>query len=249
MPTSATIERRLPWDGSHNARDLGGYATTSGEVTVHGRVVRADTLQRLTEEGQAAVVAYGVRTIIDLRLPVELEIGPNPFASRQNCEINYLHRSLLDPEQLLELGIAEDLAEHYRQNLNASSTRISAILETIANAPDGGVLFHCQGGQDRTGLISAFLLDLAGVPEETIVADYALTQECLRELNNDHLENGPGERADREQELAFFTPRAEVMIETLAFLHQEYGGPSAYLRQSGVSDATAGQLRNRLLGS
>jgi protein-tyrosine phosphatase len=96
-------------------------------------------------------------------------------------------------------------------------------------------------------MISAFLLDLAGVPEETIVADYALTQECLREWNNHHLEHGPGERADREHELAFFTPHAQVMIDMLAYLQREHGGPAAYLGAHGMSDATMARLRDRLL--
>jgi protein-tyrosine phosphatase len=249
MHIPATIERRLAWEGSFNARDLGGYATASGGFTRVGRLVRTDTLERLTEAGQAAVIAYGVRTIIDLRLPVELEAGPNPFASRQNAGIAYLHHSLIDPEQRQEIANSANLSEHYRHNLNVSGARIAAILEAIADAREGAVLFHCQGGQDRTGLISAFLLDIAGVPEETIVADYTLTMECMREGVLEFLENGPGERAEREQILKFFSPHPEVMIDTLAFLHHEYGGPSAYLRQVGVSDSTIDLLRNRILGS
>jgi len=246
MLMAATIERRLAWEGSHNARDLGGYATAGGGFTQFGRFVRADTLQRLSQEGQSALVAYGVRTIVDLRLPVELESGPNPFAAMSG-EVTYLHRSLIDPDQPREIGNAADLAEHYRNNLMSSGARIATILETLAGADEGAVLFHCQGGQDRTGLISAFLLDIAGVPEEIIVADYALTRECMRESNLHHLEYGPGERADRERELAFFTPHAQVMIDTLDFLHREFGGPSGYLLQAGVSQSTVRQLRDRLV--
>lgn len=245
---AATIERRLAWEGSHNARDLGGYATIDGGFTQFGRFVRSDTLQRLSAAGQAALIEYGVRTIVDLRLPVELETGPNPFAALGGG-VTYLHRSLIDPGQPREIGTAADLAEHYRFNLTNSGGRIAAILETLAEADEGAVLFHCQGGQDRTGLISAFLLDVAGVPEETIVADYALTRECLREWNDHHLEYGPGERAERERELAFFTPHAQVMTDTFAFLRSRFGGLPAYLRQAGVSDLTRARLRARLLSA
>jgi protein-tyrosine phosphatase len=248
MLMAATIERRLAWEGCHNARDLGGYPTADGGYTQFRRFVRADTLQRLSAAGQAALIDYGVRTIVDLRLPPELEVGPNPF-STLDADVRYLHHSLIDPEQLFELAGAADLAEHYRDNLVKSGSRITAILETMSDADEGAVLFHCQGGQDRTGLISAFLLDIAGVPEETIVADYALTQECMREANTHHLEHGPGERAERERELAFFTPHAQVMIDTFAFLHQEFGGPSGYLRQSGLADATRERLRDRLMNT
>ncbi|MGH2548438.1 MAG: tyrosine-protein phosphatase, partial [Thermomicrobiales bacterium] len=216
--------------------------------TISGRIIRSDSLQNLTEAGRTALVAYGVRTIIDLRLPVELEHGPNSFASNSDASVTYVHRSLLDPTQAREVTNASTLAEHYRNNLKAGGERIAAILETIAEAPDGGVLFHCQGGQDRTGLISAFLLDIAGVPAETIVADYVLTQVLLSVGTETFLATFPPEkRAEIEEQIAFFTPAAHVMSDTLAFLDQEFGSPIGYLRGAGVSESTTNRLRDRLL--
>lgn len=248
MEIPASIERRLPWDGSHNTRDLGGYATSAGMLTQSRRFVRSDTLQHLSLEGQAALVAYGVRTIVDLRLPVELTSGPNPFAASNSHGILYFNRSLIDSFRSQEDdGTATGLADHYRDNLTSSNGRIAAILETLAEAGEGTVLFHCQGGQDRTGLISAFLLGIAGVPDATIVADYLLTADLLGPANAAFLENGPGERDERERILAFFTPTAAAMRDTIAFLDREYGGFAGYLRQDGVPQSTIGALRARLL--
>ena len=68
--------RRLAWDACHNARDVGGYPIAGGGRTGWGRFVRADNLRRLSAAGRAALLASGVRTVIDLRSPFELGIDP-----------------------------------------------------------------------------------------------------------------------------------------------------------------------------
>jgi protein-tyrosine phosphatase len=60
-------DRWLDWPGTFNVRDLGALATADGRRTSRGAIVRADSLERLTGAGWAALDAYGVRTVIDLR--------------------------------------------------------------------------------------------------------------------------------------------------------------------------------------
>lgn len=72
--------RRLAWDACYNVRDLGGYETTDGRRIRRGQFLRADDLCRLSAQGRAALVAYGVRTVVDLRSPSELARAPHPFA-------------------------------------------------------------------------------------------------------------------------------------------------------------------------
>src|SRR5687767_10529285 len=85
--------RQLSWDGCYNVRDLGGYATIDGGVTRWRAFVRADSLYQLTPAGQAALLDYGVRTIVDLRRARELEHYPNPFAQPSEAANppKYLH--------------------------------------------------------------------------------------------------------------------------------------------------------------
>ncbi len=75
--------RHLPWDACYNARELGGYPTESGAQIRMQALIRSDSLYHLTPGGQTALRDYGVRTIIDLRSPHELEREANPFASGQ----------------------------------------------------------------------------------------------------------------------------------------------------------------------
>jgi protein-tyrosine phosphatase len=238
--------RLLAWEGLVNARDLGGYPAAGGRETRWGAVVRSDSLAALTEAGRAALAGYGVRAVVDLRLPDELARHPNPFASPGDHGIAYTNVSILDPAagyppQTLTL------AENYLWTLDRFAGYVAEVMAAIAGAPEGGVLVHCAAGKDRTGLISALLLGLVGVPAETIAADYALTAELLRPRDQEWLEHGPGERAEREALAARFAPTAEVMLEVLDGLDRRYGGVEGYLAAAGVSPADLDRLRDRLL--
>src|SRR5262245_53423510 len=85
-------ERRLDLAGTYNVRDLGGYATTDGRTTRWGVLLRADSLHGLTPEAQEQLLAYGVRTIVDLRSDTELEKWPNPFMTSER--VRYLKLNL-----------------------------------------------------------------------------------------------------------------------------------------------------------
>ena len=239
--------RRLAWDGCANARDLGGYPTTGdGQKTRWGAVVRSDSLAALTPAGRDALVAYGVRAVVDLRLPAEIAEHPNPFAEPGDHGIAYRNVSIVDPAAGFPPGTMT-LAENYLWSLDRFRALVATAMAAIANAPEGGVLIHCAAGKDRTGLISALLLAVAGVPDQTVAADYALTAELLRPRDQQWLENGPGDRAEREALLARFTPTAEVMLEVLHQLSQRYGGVEAYLLHAGVAPDDVARLRARLL--
>ncbi|HEU4399414.1 MAG TPA: tyrosine-protein phosphatase [Actinomycetota bacterium] len=238
--------RRLAWDGCANARDLGGYPTGDGQKTRWGAVVRSDSLAALTPAGRDALVAYGVRAVVDLRLPAEIAEHPNPFAEPGDHGIAYRNVSIVDPAAGFPPNTIT-LAENYLWSLDRFRALVATAMAAIANAPEGGVLIHCAAGKDRTGLISALLLAVAGVPDQTVAADYALTAELLRPRDQEWLENGPGDRAEREALLARFAPTAEVMLEVLHQLSRRYGGVEAYLLHAGVAPDDVARLRARLL--
>jgi protein-tyrosine phosphatase len=238
-------QRLLAWEGCYNVRDLGGYPTSDGRWTRWGAIVRGDNLSRLTAAGKAALVEYGVRTIVDLRLPGEIAEHPNPFAEAGVHGVRYINVSLVDPA-VPRPGFTT-LADDYQRTLADSPALIAEIMAAIARAPEGTVLVHCMAGKDRTGIISALLLELAGVPRATIAADYALTIECLRPLDEEWLANGPGERGWREEMHAQFSPRAEVMLEVLTYLDRCHGGVEGYLRRAGVLEEDLERIRDRLV--
>jgi protein tyrosine/serine phosphatase len=241
--TTDQRERRLAWEGCLNARDVGGYATADGGVTRWGAVIRSDSPSLLTPAGHEALEAYGIRTAIDLRFPTELAASPNPFADPAH-PIDYVHISLIDPDAQAVPG--ETQAQEYCRWLDRFAPTIGRIITTVARAEAGGVLIHCLGGRDRTGVTAALLLSLAGVPPDTIANDYALSSEYLRPRDEEWLANGPGTREQREAALARGVTRADVMHEMLDHLDAQHGGAEAYLLAAGVAPEDLARIRARL---
>src|SRR5205823_2395366 len=178
----------LDWDGCLNVRDLGGHPTADGSETRWRSVVRADSIRRLTDEGWRTAVDYGIRTAIDLRGDHELADDPPGDVPIDVVRVPFMEASADDTKRIeAELKAIARLQEpvavtsgFYLLFLEHFSKNAAAGVRAVARAPDGGVVVHCAGGKDRTGLLCAFLLDLAGVPADEIAADYALSEHRLR---------------------------------------------------------------------
>lgn len=221
--TEPMQKRYLRWDTCYNARDLGGHPTDDGGMTRWGALIRSDSVGRLNTQGRAALEAYGVRTIIDLRVPVEVRDEPSPFAEHAAI---ITHTLPLDPN---DRTIGKAVIAHKEAGLSATAAmnaaylstnqgQIAAILRAVADAPDGGIVIHCHAGRDRTGLIVALLLGVAGVPAATISADYALS----------------------------FSAVSETMDATLDYLDRTHGSIMQYVRAIGLTDGEIARLRHRL---
>ena len=183
--------RILAWDACYNARDIGGYPVGAEQQTRWRAITRADNLHRLTPGGQAALRDYGVRTVIDLRLADELQRHPNPFADQQTSSDmpRYLNLPLHDPEANAAMDLAELTEGEYIVILERSKPLIAAVIQAVADGlEEGGVVVHCHGGKDRTGIVVALLLTIAGVPRETIIEDYTLSEAQLEPVHTAWLE-------------------------------------------------------------
>jgi protein-tyrosine phosphatase len=242
--------RDLSWAGLLNARDLGGHPTEDGGETRWGSVVRADTVRQLTEEGWRALVDYGVRTIVDLRSDEELAEDPPA-----ELPVDAVHVPFFDdrPEVFEEVdeasanaaSHAEATAAVYLIFLEHFRANVAAAIRAVANAPDGAVVVHCHGGKDRTGMVSAFLLRLAGVPIEEIAVDYALSEQRLRPRHDEWFAGAADEAELARLHRIAATP-AESMIAVLEELERRYGSVAGYLTAGGATDEELQRARARL---
>lgn len=240
--------RHLPLAGTYNVRDCGGYRTREGRVVKWGVFFRADGLHRLTLEGQAALLGRGVQTIIDLRRSDELKTAPNVFADSD--DVQYHHVSLLADEAFIAAPQQdlEPLVVTYRRILDERQGQIYKTLSTFADTEGLPGLVHCTAGKDRTGVITALLLALVGVPHETIIADYALTSTYLSEGFMEDIKKRALQRGfSWEQYAPLATCPPENMAQTLQYIDATYGGVPLYLRHVGLSDAQLTHLRDMLL--
>jgi protein-tyrosine phosphatase len=244
--------RELIWDGLLNVRDLGGHRTEDGGQTRYGAVVRADSLHQLTENGWKSVVDYGIHTVIDLRMDEEREGDPPAGAP-----IELLHLSLFDDDKAVFEKVdaaaeaAPDVAsatrEVYLLFLEHFKANVATAIRAIANAPEGGVVVHCMGGKDRTGLVTALLLALAGVDDEQIAADYALSEERLRPRHELWFAEAETDVERKRLERIAQTPAASI-VGVLQELERRYESVEGYLRTAGVSDDDLARARARLRG-
>ena len=94
--TTIAPQRYLGLEGSYNTRDIGGYPIEGGGWTQWKRFLRSDGMHRLTDDDQARLGAYGVRAVIDLRMPLETVETPNVFAGIERDRLPPLrhHRGL-----------------------------------------------------------------------------------------------------------------------------------------------------------
>lgn len=230
----------LTWPNCLNVRDLGGLPTADGREIRHRTLIRSDSHGNLTEQGVAAVTDYGVSRIIDLRREAECDAEPSPFADQP------LYRNLpvqdpADPDEL-----HSTLAEIYIQLIDRRPELYAAAATAITEAPPGGVVVHCAGGKDRTGLVVAMVLTVAGVAPDAVAADYAVTEERLRETNERYLA-GVTDETRRELIRRLQATNPDTMLRTLDHVQTEYGGVAAYLTKGGFDAAGQEALRRRLI--
>lgn len=245
MPTE------LRWDACLNVRDLGGLPTADGRRIRSGALIRADTLCRLTPDGQRALVDHGVRTIIDLQDEEEHE-GPHPFAGEpRDGRPRYLNLrpgAYRDAAGEATVRAARGHVEHYRARVDVSQRGFGEICRAIAHAPQGGVVVHCQAGKDRTGIVVALLLSLVGVGDDLIAADYALSYPKLVGVYDRMLDRqGVTDPAERDALHRARRSDPETILATLAHLRDRHGGSAAYLSAAGLADEELRALHRRLL--
>lgn len=236
----------LAWSGCLNARDLGGLPTADGGRIRDRALVRTDNLTRLDDAGRGAFEAYAPSRIVDLRFPSEVQDDPHPCADRPA----YVHASYLDPEilrdaELSRIRVRLPLAATYNRLLDTSLPFVAASVRAVLEAPDGPVVVHCYSGKDRTGVLVALLLDLAGVPREDIATDYALTEVRLDSLA--FLERFEGTAAERADAVWEWRTLPGTMLAVLDHVDNEYGGTRALLLRIGFSDEELDRLVARLV--
>jgi protein-tyrosine phosphatase len=236
----------LRLEGMFNLRDLGGYATHDGGRTRTGRIFRADTLAHLTEADLVALVQLGLGLICDLRSPQEIERYPD----RLPPGVRHLHNPMR-----LDVNVMGDyrspdfdwsafrLEQLFIQMLEQSGATFRRVFAHLAEPDAYPYLFHCAAGKDRTGVVAALLLRTAGVPDETIVADFALSDGYILPKLPEFRARGRERGVNLERAEPLFRAPAAAMVATLAHLDERYGSTAGYLAAIGVPDAEIATFR------
>ena len=226
-----TAARHLPLDGTRNVRDVGGYPAANGRRVRWRTLLRSDELTRLPAHAQDELVELGVRQVIDLRWPEELERGPNVFV--RSDRVRYTPISLLADDPTPHGG----LAGMYRHVFDARAEQLGAVVRALLT--DGGLpaVIGCAAGKDRTGVTVALLLDLVGVDHATIVDDYALSAGYFARPAVGTIEEDDW----RHPELIVESTPVYMRV-ALDHLATQHGGARTLLRSQGLTDPELDRL-------
>jgi protein tyrosine/serine phosphatase len=243
------VDRVLTFSTVFNFRDLGGYATGDGRTVRTGRVYRSDGLFRLVGDDLERFAAIGVRTVLDLRRPDELECdGRYEVADG----VTYHHVCFqVDPwppaSDLTDETLPRYLADRYLDMAEAALTGevpVGRCLRLLADASHVPVVFHCAAGKDRTGVLAALTLSLLGVPDDTVADDYARSGEAERQFWAWRARVDP---ALDPPVLADEPAPRKAMLLFLAELRERHGSVEAYAARAGVDARHVAALRAHLL--
>jgi protein-tyrosine phosphatase len=273
MSTIAAANRWIELDGAVNVRDCGGLPAAGARAVAPGRLIRSDNLQDLSARDVRALVdLVNVRDVVDLRTATERRLeGAGPIEVEPLVTVHRLslHREsdetpgLDDVERVEELQgdvvlpwqrdvVAERQARAaWSAYLNYFHDRPDSLvraLRTIAES-EGAVLVHCAAGKDRTGVVVALALHLAGVDRETIVDDYLMTADRIEEIMARLASSQTYGASLRGRPLSSHIPRRDAIESVFETLDREHGGVESWLAAQGWTDADTARLRARLLDS
>ena len=258
----------LELEGAANARDVGGLPTEDGGTVAERRLLRSDNLQGLSPRDVKLLVDdLGLTTVVDLRgTPEVTQEGPGPLKSVES--VRHHHFSVLPESGGATDAAADDVGDAlylsrrqrtlerfpgdvmtalYLGYLEDRPDSIVGALRAIASAP-GAALVHCAAGKDRTGVVTAFALSVAGVRREAVIADYAASGERIREIL-DRLRASPtyAPDLDKRPDDEDHRPKPETMTLFLDQVDQRYGGVPAWLAKHDFEARDVAALRGKLL--
>ena len=248
-------EREVALPSGVNFRDVGGYRTADGRAVRWGQVYRGGSLADLSDEDVAALGRMGLRLACDLRSPDEVARHPD----RLPHGASHVHRPIIGEVSRLRRVVTlyrkrhrvqELLEEVYRVMLDQNGTTFAGVLRLAADPANRPLVIHCTAGKDRTGLAVALLLLALGVPEETVIADYTLSNRAFEVLAGRMRPEmsrlysfGFGEVQLRP----FLLAEARTLHGALAYLRRRYGSLEWYLQRAGLDDGVVERLRAELL--
>ena len=244
--------RRLMTKQLYNARDLGGFPTKDGKTTRFGVFVRSEAPVGLGQEDLDYIRDYGVTASMDFRSTGETMARPSDLRE----EMTYYHKPLFNEAAVVDgkrgkPPMHTDWGTQYIAMAEEARDWAKDVL-TIAAENPGALLYHCTTGKDRTGLMSCYLLSIAGVERPDIAADYCVSQVYLEpvyeKMRSGAMNLGaPPEGGAPKMDDSFFRTPAEAMLTVIDYLTQKYGGVVSYLKEIGVPEEVMEKIKEKFV--
>ena len=248
-PDPTALDRSVEFELAFNVRDLGGLPTEDGGSIRRGVIYRGDGVHRLAGDDLERARTLSLRTVVDLRTSGEIERSGRFPVDRYAVDWHHLpmfERMWSEDDLVATTGAVDFLCDRYVEMLSSGGPSIRRIVSLAADGTP--MLFHCAAGKDRTGVVAAVLLALAGVPREEIAADYHATAGAMAAFV-DWLTVTYPEAIDAmtSQPPEYLEAPHEAMLSFLERVDEHHGSMEGYVTELGVDAATLERLRTTLV--
>ncbi|MEE3427913.1 MAG: tyrosine-protein phosphatase [Ruminococcus sp.] len=249
--------KRLPLDKMSNCRDLGGYPTKYGKTTNFGVFVRSEAPVELTERDIEFLKDYKITKSLDFRGDADITLFPSSLRNIENIE--YIHLPMFGRADAAGFEDNGDdpsknfsgWGKSYVQWIEMYKGWIKDVIHELAET-ENACQFNCNAGKDRTGIISAFILSIAGVNLNDIAFDYCISRTMLKprfpELTKqwgDYLKDKDGKLITNHPFL--YTPK-EAMEQLFKYIYIKYKNTENFLYSCNISEKDVFIIRNKMIG-
>lgn len=217
--------KRLFIDEIDNMRDLGGYITKEGKVIKNFCLVRSNLPKNLSKKSIDKLVNKKITTIIDLRSEEEISKEPGIFFDSKFFNCHYV--KIKGDGRLPDTP--KKVFDSYVEMIEGKEA-IGKIFSIIANSTHG-VLYYCNAGKDRTGVVSALILKLLGVDDKDIILDYIASGIYLKEMLDEFASS-----INISNINDIIIPKQETMFRVLEYIEERYNTIEEYLYFCGVKE-------------
>ena len=228
--------RRLFINKVLNMRDIGGYSVEDNKIVRFGKIIRSNLIDDLDKENIEEIKRMGFTTIIDLRSNEELKKKKGIFV--ENPNFKYKHIAINGNGRLPKNE--DEIIDTYMEMLEGKQ-QIKEIFEILSEVNDG-VIYYCNAGKDRTGVVTALILKLLGVKDQDIVVDYIASGIFLEKELNDFAK----EMNDKEI-LKIITPKSQTMFNLLNNIQERYNSVERYIKSCGIRDEQIKNIKEKYI--
>ena len=256
---ASEAQRKLPIDGTHNFRDLGGYQTVDGRQLKWGQIYRSDKLSKLSSQDQRYLQRIKLAQIVDFRAGYESEDEPDVIPEGvaykpirvavggvgENLIRHKIESGEFGPE------IADFLVTANQQFVTEFTPQFKSWIHALLEPKNLPQVFHCTAGKDRTGFAAAILLLALGVDQQTVMDDYMKTNLYTEQITDRRvmlIKVASLWSIDAELLRPILGVEARFLQAAFEQMEQDYGSVDNYLTQGlGLTTEVRQQLREIFL--
>lgn len=230
------IMRRFFIDKVENMRDIGGYTIGNKEIVREETIIRSNCITNLDDREIEELIQMNFTTIIDLRSNDEITNKKGIFVG--NNKFNYYHVGIKGDGRLPNSKDA--VLDSYIEMLEGKE-KIKELFDILADTTSG-VIYYCNAGKDRTGVVTACILKLLGVNEKDIIVDYLASGVFLKKMIIEF------SNSVKEKDIfPIINPNYDTMDKLLKHIDNKYGSIEGYLKSCSISEENLKKIKKRYI--